>query len=235
MQSAWTTVARKMLIFLTFVAAIALLVCIHLLAMAAAARCCGIAVREVSLGLGPRLLSLGVFHLYAIPLSGSVRLKDTREEGVPLDKPAGYLDDAFNHKPRAVQVLIPLTGPMALIVVALALRQWAALPSLVHGFAQFLAGALDPLSTGRQLVGGARAFAEQHTFPALLGMLAAKLAAMNLLPLPLLNGGQALLALITRDFSETPAWQQKLAVGSMWVWLALIASWLAAILSYVEA
>lgn len=223
-----------MLIFLKFIAAIALLVCIHLFAMAALGRWCGITVRAISLGFGPRLLSLGIFHLHAVPLGGSVQFKDTREEGVPLDKPPGYFDDAFNHKPRAVQVLIPLAGVAALIAVALVLRQGAAMPSLVHGFAQFLTGALDPLATGRQLVGGARDFAGQHAFLPLLGVLAAKLAAVNLLPLPLLNGGQALLTLVTRDLRETPAWQRKLTAVFVWVWLVLIASWLSAILAYVE-
>jgi hypothetical protein len=65
-------------------------------------------------------------------------------------------------------------------------------------------------------------------------VLAAKLAAVNLLPLPLLNGGQALLTLVTRDLRETPAWQRKLTAVFVWVWLVLIASWLSAILAYVE-
>ncbi|SEF32544.1 site-2 protease family protein [Variovorax sp. NFACC27] len=223
-----------MLIFLKFIASIALLVCIHLFAMAALGRWWGITVRAVSLGFGPRLLSLGIFHLHAVPLGGNVRFKDTQEEGVPFDKPADYFDDAFDHKPRTVQVLIPLAGVAALIVVALVLRQGAAVPSVVHGFAQFLMGALDPLTTGRQLVSGATAFAGQHAFLPLLGMLAAKLAAVNLLPVPSLNGGQALLTLVTRDLRETPAWRRRLTVAGLLVWVALVASWLSAILAYVE-
>lgn len=224
-----------MLTFLKFIAAIALLVCIHLFAMAALGRWWGIAVRKVSLGFGPRLLSLGIFHLHALPLGGSVQFKDTRQEGVPFDKPPGYFDDAFDHKSRAVQVLIPLAGVAALVVVALLLRQGAAVPSLVHGFAQFLEGALDPLSTGRQLVEGADAFAERHAFLPLLGMLAAKMAAVNLLPLPALNGGHALLMLVTRDLRAPPAaWHHKLAVAGVLIWVVMIASWLSAILAYVE-
>ncbi|WP_164546972.1 MULTISPECIES: site-2 protease family protein [unclassified Variovorax] len=219
---------------LKFIAAIALLVSIHLFAMTALGHWCGIAVRKVSLGFGPRLLSLGIFHLHALPLGGSVQFKDTREEGVPFDEPVDYFDDAFNHKARAVQVLIPLAGVAALIAVALVLRQGAAIPSLVHGFAQLIAGAFDPLSTGRQLVGNATAFAKEHAFLPLLGMLAAKLAALNLLPLPFLNGGQALLTLVTRDLREIPAWQHKLNAVSAWVCLVLVALWLAAVFAYIE-
>lgn len=214
---------------LKFVAALALLTCIPLLAMAAFGRACGITVRQVSLGFGPRVLSFGIFQLHAVPLNGSVRFKDTREEGEPFDKPADYFDDAFNHKSRMVQVLLPLAGVAALAAVAIVLRGQAAIPSLTHGFAQVLTGALDPLSTGRQLVDGVAAFARLHAFPSLLGMLAAKMAAVNLLPLPFMNGGHALLTLVTRDLRETPAWQHKLMAVSVWVWLALLASWLVAI------
>lgn len=221
-----------MLIFLKFLAAIALLVSIHILAIAAVGHRLGVSVRTVSLGFGPLLWSRGVFQLRALPLGGSVQFKDTRETGEPFDAPADYFDDAFNHQPRKAQILITLAGVAALAVVALVLRQGAAVPSMAHAFTQYFEGATDPLSTGRQLIGGAHAFAVQQAFLPLVGMLAAKMAVLNLLPLPAMNGGQVLLTLMTKDLRETPAWQHKLAIAGVCVTLALAAAWLGALLAF---
>jgi membrane-associated protease RseP (regulator of RpoE activity) len=219
-----------MLIALKFIAAIVLLAALHIAVMAALGRCLGIAVRRVSLGFGPVLLSLGVFELRLLPIAGSVAFKDTRTEEVSDDLPAGYFDDAFNHKPRAIQVLLPLAGAASLAGVALLLHPSSALASIGHGFVQIVAAGLSPLGTAQRLIEGARAFAAQQGFVPLVGMVAAKLAALNLLPLPAMNGGQALLALLKRDLREdTSPWLQRLIEWGLWLWVALALSWLVAI------
>lgn len=169
-----------------------------------------------------------------LPLGGAVTLKDTRStdvpEDVPADLPADYFDDAFNHKPRAVQVLLPLAGAASLVLVALVLHPGSGLASVGHGFVQIVAGGLSPLGTAHGLLDGARAFAAQQGFVPLLGMVAAKLAALNLLPLPAMNGGQALLALMERDLHEdTSPWLRKLTEWGLWLSVALALSWLVAI------
>ncbi|MDP9993778.1 membrane-associated protease RseP (regulator of RpoE activity) [Variovorax boronicumulans] len=217
-----------MLIALKFIAAIALLAALHIAVMAVLGRWLGIAVRQVSLGFGPVLFSFGIFQLRALPFGGSVTFKDTRSEDTTDEAPAehGRVDDAFDHQPRAVQVLLPLAGAASLAVVALLLHPGSALAGIGHGFAQIVAGGVSPLGTAQELIEGARAFATQQGFLPLLGMLAAKLAALNLLPLPAMNGGQALLALMKRDLHEDSSpWLQRLTEWGLWLCVALALSW----------
>jgi membrane-associated protease RseP (regulator of RpoE activity) len=102
-----------LLVFLKFIAAIAMLAGLHVGTMAALGRCLGIKVRRISLGFGPSLFSLGIFQLRLLPIAGSIAFKDTRTEDVPDDVPAGHFDDVFNHKRRAIRVLLPLAGRFA--------------------------------------------------------------------------------------------------------------------------
>lgn len=213
---------------LQFVAAIALLAAIHTTVMATLARLLGITVREVSLGFGPTLLSTGIFRLRALPFGGAVVLKNTLTDTKPHDAAPDWADDAFDTQPRAVRVLLPLSGIAALIAVAFALRPDAAWGSIVNGFAQIVTGALSPLSTAQHLLGGAT-HAGSLGFAALLGMLAAKFAALNLLPLPTMGGGQALLALLDPCPHDQPRWKELLLQWSAWLAIALGAAWIVAI------
>jgi hypothetical protein len=65
-----------LLVFLKFIAAIAMLAGLHVGAMAALGRCLGIKVRRISLGFGPSLFSLGIFQLRLLPIAGSIAFKD---------------------------------------------------------------------------------------------------------------------------------------------------------------
>jgi membrane-associated protease RseP (regulator of RpoE activity) len=204
-----------MLLALKFIAAIALLAALHITVMALLGRLLGIAIREVSFGLGPTLLAVGVLRLRVLPLGGAVDFDD------------------FESQPRAVRVLLPLAGVASLAVVAFALHP-SALSSMAHGFAQIVAGALGPTSHAQQLIGGA-ARVGMLGFVPLLGMLAAKLAAFNLMPLPAMNGGAALLALLDPRPREMPRWKETLVQGSAWLMVALALAWVVAIGTFLLA
>lgn len=219
---------QTMPIALKFIAATALLTAVHVLVMTLLGRWLRIAVREVSLGFGPVLLSAGIFRLRAVPLGGVVMFKDTRAEAIPEGAPPGWVKDAFDHQPRWVQALLPLAGAASLVAMAFAWHPGSALASLGHGFVQIAAGGLGPLSTAQPLIAGASHIATQGFLP-LLGVLAAKFAALNLLPLPMMNGGQALLALLDPAPRETPRWKQMLMQWSVWLLIALVFSWAVAI------
>lgn len=195
---------------LQFLAAIALLAALHTAVTALLGRCLGMVLREVSFGFGPTLLSAGVCRLRVLPLGGSVVFDD------------------FDSQPRATRVLLPLAGIAALAAVALALHPGSAAGSLAHGFAQVVTGGLAPLSTAQRLIDGAARFGALGFAP-LLGMLAAKCAALNLLPLTSMGGGQALLALVDPSPSEMPRWKDALLQGSVWLMLALAAAWAVAV------
>jgi membrane-associated protease RseP (regulator of RpoE activity) len=215
-------------IALKFIAAIALLTAVHVGAMTMLGHWLRIAVREVSLGFGPVLLSAGIFRLRALPLGGFVLFKDTRAEAIPADAPPGWVKDAFDHQQRWVQALLPLAGASSLVAMAFVWHPGSALASVGHGFVQIVAGGLGPLSTAQQLIGGANHIATLGFVP-LLGVLAAKFAALNLLPLTAMNGGQALLALLDPAPREMPRWKQMLTQWSVWLLIALTFSWAVAI------
>lgn len=222
-----------MLLALQFIAAIALLAALHVAVMALLGRWLGIAIREVSFGMGPTLLTVGALRLRALPLGGAVVFKDTSVEAPPADAGKPWTGDAFDHQPRAVRVLLPLAGIAALVAVAFALRPGVAAASLAHGFVQIVAGGLAPLSLAQQLIDGAARVAASGFVP-LLGMLAAKCAALNLLPLASMGGGQALLALFDPAPRDTPPWKASLLQGSAWLMLALAAAWVVAIGFFVH-
>ncbi|MFM9925304.1 site-2 protease family protein [Variovorax sp. H27-G14] len=217
-----------MYIALQFVAAIALLAALHVSVMALLGRALGIAIREVSFGMGPTLLAVGAFRLRALPLGGSVVFKDTLAQTPSGDAADTGAADAFDHQPRAVRVLLPLCGIAALAAVAFALHPGSAGASLANGFVQIVSGGLAPLSIAQQLINGATRVASLGFLP-LLGMLAAKCAALNLLPLASMGGGQALLALLDPAPRETPPWKAWLLQASVWLLLALALSWAVAI------
>lgn len=195
---------------LQFLAAIALLAALHTAVTALAGRSLGMALGEISLGVGPTLLSVGTCRLRVLPLGGSVVFDD------------------LDSQPRAVRVLLPLAGIAALAAVAFALHPGSAGGSLAHGFAQIVSGGLAPLSTAQRLIDGAARFGALGFAP-LLGMLAAKCAALNLLPLASMGGGQALLALVDPSPRELPRWKNSLLQASVWLTLALAAAWAVAV------
>ncbi len=205
------------------VAAAALALAIHLGAMALCARAMGICVRSVSYGVGPTLLRLGRLQVQPLPLSGYVTLKDSREE---LLGP-GELGDAFNHQPVWKQVLVPLAGPAALVAAGIAILGAEGGASFIRAFAQVILGAVSPFGQAQEYLHSFQAFVGQHGFVAVLGLLCAKMAAFNLLPLPTLNGGQALVNLVKWGRPEA-GWEQALGPWSSVAILLLMGAWLLA-------
>lgn len=68
----------------------------------------------------------------------------------------------------------------------------------------------------------------QHGFAAVPGLVCAKLGAFNLLPLPALNGGQALVNLVKWGRPEA-GWEEGLSRWSAVATLLLSVAWLLAI------
>lgn len=206
--------------------ALAALLCIvlHVVSFACAARWAGVPVREVSIGYGPVLLGAGTLRLRLLPLGGFARLKDTRSEQLaPADTA-----DAFDRQPAIVRVLITLSGCFSLLCLVPALGGQA-LDALLSGFAQFFSGALSPMGEAQALLAAGQDFAHGASFAATCGLVAAKLAAVNLLPFPSTNGGQAIAVLLER-FGTLP---QGLVTATALAFMGLIALWVWAGLHFV--
>src|SRR5690242_5422711 len=89
------------------------------MAIAAAGSIAGVSIRQISFGMGPRLLQFGKCVVRAFPFAGWVKFKDTRtDDGDRASIAHPGNDDAYNHQPRIVQALIPLAGPVSLIALA---------------------------------------------------------------------------------------------------------------------
>jgi membrane-associated protease RseP (regulator of RpoE activity) len=217
-----------MTIVLLTVAALALLMVLHVSAVELVAQWLRLRVLQVRLGVGPRLFSVGRVQVRLLPVAGSVRLKDTTaDDADPADT-----DGAWDLAPRWARVLLPLAGPSAVAAVSLALLGPAAFAAFGRGLLQWPWGALQPLSAGQRLIDDYVGFAATRDFAAVLGLVAAKVAALNLLPLPALAGGQALGALLRaprRAESERPTAAAAPAAWDAWLVPLMIASWAVAL------
>ncbi|MFZ5444388.1 MAG: site-2 protease family protein [Myxococcota bacterium] len=124
------------------------------------------------------------------------------------------------------RLLVALAGPGVLLVLGLALG--APLDTFARGFSQLLGGALAPTTEGARLLRRLASLLGGGELE-LVALLAVKLAAFNLLPVPALAGFQALQALASWSLGRrvsTPGWLQVtglLLLGAVWVgWLVAL-------------
>jgi membrane-associated protease RseP (regulator of RpoE activity) len=190
-----------------FFVAYTLVIATHVGAMALTGWRLGATVEEVSLFCSPVLIRLqhrGVqFKLGLIPCGGYVRFKGDREQPKDMDEilfAADMEPPGFNDLHPIKRAAIHASGCVALIAVAACcLGPLASVRSLGRGFVQFMPFApWTPawVPSGKVLAGRLVALIREGPFLLLLGVLAAKLAAANLLPLPTLNGGMITLCLL---------------------------------------
>ena len=207
---------------------VSLISVIHVSSLAAAAGLTGIPVREISFGLGGQIRRFGIIRLRWLPIGGHVKLKHSEAELLTESE----FHDAYDHQPAWVQALIPLSACIGLFVVAALSLGWSAWNFFLAGFWQFFIGAFGPLSDAQILIGDFVGFMSSSGVVAGFGFLCAKVAAVNLLPLPLLNGGDAILAL-----TGLHRWSKKLDLRlkqiSITILCALYGCWLVAIGAYL--
>ncbi len=112
-----------LLTVVAFVVALGLLIAVHEYGHYRVAVACGVKVLRFSIGFGKPLLcwqpagSPTEFVIGAIPLGGYVRMLDEREAPVPEDE--RHL--AFNNKPLRARAAIVAAGPVANLLLAVAL------------------------------------------------------------------------------------------------------------------
>jgi len=176
--------------------------------------------------LGFRVKSFNLFYgkaLHTFPL----REFPIRLGWIPTGGSVEF-DESFSSARFFPKMMVSFAGPLALILMSAAcLRYDRAGAALFSGFAQLFQGALFPLSTGRTLVAD---YFRHHggSVPEAYGVLAAKLAAFNLLPIPPLNGGQIILASIPAD----SRWFFRSSIIGFLLAFAMSLSWLVALGAY---
>lgn len=217
-----------MLLLFLFLA-ILLCVVVHLAAIAWLARYLGITVREVSIGLGPTLVRGKGFRLGLFPVGGYVRLRSIHEEDVPVDEVRSTLEGASVIK----QFAVALFGCLVLLVLACVLAGSHALAAFLNMPTQIVAGAIPPFETAQKLLIETSTFLRDAPATLILGVVAAKFAALNLLPLPALNGGAAL-GVLGRASGIARVWPQAATNALLFVWLGLLALWLLALVTWLS-
>jgi membrane-associated protease RseP (regulator of RpoE activity) len=223
-------------LFLVALAASSLL---HLAFIAAAGLACRVRLRKLRVGIGPALLRSRHFELKLIPLAGSVEFENwrteeinastTNDDGDAID-PSRYLD----LQPRHRQILISLSGCIALLLLAFAMIGPEAGSALGHGFAQIIGGALSPLERAQALLQEAHRLIRELPPAQVLGLVAVKLAALNLLPVAPFNGASAIAAALSGSSIGEFWWRRWIETG-IWLSLAMGFSWLVALVAYIAA
>lgn len=208
--------------------AVALCLALHLGAIALAAMRFGIPIRQIDYGLGPTLLRIGKLRIKPLPFGGGIQLKHTETEWLEGDAKR----DALDVQPRATRALIAAAGPCALLMLALLVFPFDGLRSFGSGFVQYIEGALSPFAHAQQLLRLAHEAAEGQAFLPLLALVAAKVAAFNLLPFPGSSGAFLLQIL----FERSPLgrhWPPQATQATLLLFLGLTLSWLLALAIYL--
>ena len=160
-----------------------------------------------------------------IPTGGSVAFPDLEGSQGKSDQGVGLS--------LAWRIMIIASGPIAVFLVACCcIGSEEAARSLFLGFPQILEGAFAPLSKGEALVGQAIDLFQREGFVITFGVMATKITASNLLPVPPANGGQLLMEVFGERFQKSNVHLLITLVG-IFCLTGIIISWCIAICGFV--
>jgi hypothetical protein len=190
--------------------AIPLLALAYVGATAALALLLRVQVYQVAFGIGPTLIRTRMRNVEVLfrllPVAGAVRLESEPDDVVP-DEGAYRRRPSFEPQGRPFSTLSRLEqgafhaiGVVATALIAIALLgadpAWR---SLANTWGQWFGGAVDPLGRGRDNVRALLSLLGEAPWAVCAGVLAAKMAALNALPMPPLSGFQFLHAALWRS------------------------------------
>jgi len=206
----------------------ALVAFIHLGTMAVVGSALGAQLLSVAFGAGPTLWRTPRFHLLALPIGGAVRFLHSVDDPVP----EGAEHRALDRRPLLAQLATLLSGCAVLLALAVGLLGAGGIAAFLALPAQLFGGAISPFGDAQALLHQAALGVQAAPFSAVLGVVAAKVAALNLLPLQLLNGGAAL-AVLGRRLGVAGLWPAAAMHALFCVWAALALAWFLALGTYV--
>lgn len=212
--------------------AMILAILVHTLWMAIVGWVLGAKVEVVSLFSGPRLLGANIagvdFRISSLPIGGYVKFYgDTTEDDVIV---AG---NAFKDLHPMKRIFIAASGPLALLLLAAILigPSQIARP-FVSGFAQYFTGAVMPFEQGQHLLHRLSDVAKT-SFPLLLALMAVKMAAFNLLPFPVLNGGYVILEIVRLVVTIPEKAVERLNQVGFLIVIAITCGWIVAVIYHL--
>ncbi len=226
-----------MLIFLIILIAYMLTI-IHMGSIVLMSRAANIGIEKIALGMGPTLYTKGKLVIHWLPFGGYVKFP-TKEpelfseiisEEIPegltkdsLDKEYEYIDEVSVFK------RIYLTGSalVCMLVGSDLLLEMNVYAEYVSVIGDYLRGAWSPLSDGQAIINSFMVLFSECSLPELVIHLVAYYAIFNLLPLPLLAGGDIIFSLIQLE-------KKSLITLEIlnWIGLILVLLWMFALIRY---
>ncbi|GAB2492878.1 site-2 protease family protein [Arenimonas alkanexedens] len=201
---------------------------------ALAARLLGVGVPAITLGLGrPRLQwQLGDTRISVTPwlITSSCTLKEHEN----LERYGEHPGLSFGELHPLLRAAVVAAGPLVVLGLCVLVGGTGVVSAFLQGFGQIIEGAISPLTQAQSFLARywqAAAGARIATGAALL----AKLMAFQLLPLPLLAGGSALMQLARWKRPHEPAESTALPMVGLWLVLALMVSWTIALAVFLLA
>ena len=203
-------------------------VIVHISTMALFGHLYGITITEISYGFGFKLITFKKVSVKSFPIGGYVKFADSRDEETQQLAPQQF----FNHKPRYVRAAITLSGCLLMLLISiLILGSQRAFEIFIQTYQQVFIGAIGPVTAGKDYIHQISSFIAANSLLTIYAATQLKVAALNLLPLPILNGGQALLTIIDKP-EQKPSKALILAIQlSVFLYITLIICWLVALLS----
>lgn len=220
-----------MKIALTLISCFSLCTILHLLGFVLLSRLWKVQIEQIRLFGGPRLFRFRfrgtAIEVMAIPgLGGSVKFVGSESDADP--KPGTFI--ALHPLVRA---LIQLAGPLALLAFAACLiGPLAADAAFRSGAVQVITGFFSQARAKEHFASIAQ-FVSTVPWGTVLGFMAAKMAAFNALPIPILNGGEALLTILQWRSPE-PAWISRARIGGLLFMVAFVLATAIAFVSFLS-
>jgi membrane-associated protease RseP (regulator of RpoE activity) len=189
--------------------------------MAIAGWLIGAPIERVSLFFGPLIHSIKVrdvsFDIRAYPVGGFVK----------------FTEDAFKNIHPIRRAFVAAAGCTSLLLLSLAVLGFSqGLHRFGTGFYQLFAGALYPRLLGAKLLLNLYHGTAQRHIISTIAVVAGKMAAVNLLPLPNVNGGEILILLISTITPISESLKGRLYVIGLLIFLAVFLLWLLALLFF---
>lgn len=204
-----------MVFLLYLIIIIALIAIIHTLAMAGAGWFVGVKVKKIDIFFGPRIKSFTLgemeLNINTIPTGGSVNFAEFKE----------------THPIK--QIFIASSGALALVIVAMMVFGTSeGFQKFLNGFSQVFWGTLSPRSQGSQYLISLYEYMKINSFPLCAGLIASKVAAANLFPIPTFNGGEVFLIILNWVRPISVKFIERLRMYGSVIILIVIICWIVA-------